>query len=214
VETNAGFLRALVAGDEFAQRRSTRSGSTPPRLPRATCSARNRPTRVWAQAARAVVAATVADRGSHPFATGDGWRLAGDPAPARVLLRLGGSARVVTAAPAAERSMVVHLTDDAAYVVHHAVVYRFDRPDAGTASARAGAVAGGDVLHPCPAPCCASWWRRDSGAGGGAPRGARGDEDGADVSAPINGVVTDVDADSRPQVRIGHVLFAVRAEED
>ena len=215
VETNAGFLRALVAGDEFAAAAiDTQWLDSSPAAQ--GYLQRPEPTdAVWAQAARAVVAATVADRGSHPFATGDGWRLAGDPAPARVLLRLGGSPRVVTAAPAAERSMVVHLTDDAAYVVHHAVVYRFDRPDAGTASARAGAVAGGDVLAPMPGTVLRVLVEAGQRVQAGEPLGVlEAMKMELTLSAPIDGAVTDVDAIVGQQVRIGHVLFAVRAEED
>jgi acetyl/propionyl-CoA carboxylase alpha subunit len=111
--------------------------------------------------------------------------------------------------------MAVHLTDDAAYVVHHAVVYRFDRPDAGDGV--------------CPGRCRRRRRRPCAHAGtvlrvlveagqrvqAGEPLGVlEAMKMELTLSAPIDGAVTDVDAIVGQQVRIGHVLFAVRAEED
>jgi acetyl-CoA/propionyl-CoA carboxylase, biotin carboxylase, biotin carboxyl carrier protein len=215
VQTNAGFLRALVAGPEFtAAAVDTQWLDSDP----AAQSYLQRPEpaeAVWAQAARAVVAAAVGDQNSHPFAAGDGWRLAGDPAPARVLLRSGGSARLVTAAPAPDPATVVHVTADAAYVVRHAAVYRFDRPDAGTASGQAGAAAGGDVLAPMPGTVLRVVVETGQRVQAGEPLGVlEAMKMELTLTAPADGVVTDVDAVVGQQVRIGHVLFAVRPEEE
>ena len=103
VTTNLGFLRRLVASDEFAG--ATIDTGWLDRHPGAF-GARPAPEALWAAAWHRATSAPPRSRSTGgsgdapgPFSAGDGWRLGGPPAPVRVELLLQGRRHHLTVDP-------------------------------------------------------------------------------------------------------------------
>ncbi len=213
IPTNVGFVRALAAGPEYVAARIHTGWldddpAAGPYLRRPPV-----PDDAWGQAAGAVLARLVDERAdadsSHPFGAGDGWRPAGDPEPARVLLRAGGHTRFVAGAPA-DPAYDVHVTPDAVDVAYEGHVHRLERPDAFGAASHPDDTADGELPAPMPgtvlAVHVAVGERVEQGQALGVLEAMKME---LTLVAPFAGTVVGVGAAAGEQVPIGRVLFAV-----
>ena len=221
VPTNVGFVRALVAGPEYA-RAAIDTGwldddaAAKPYLRRPSL-----PDAAWAQAARAVLAeprlAHTDERPDHPFGIADGWRLAADRAPARVLLRAGDRTDFVAASHDADPAYEVLVGEDAVNVVHQGQVHRLDRPDAFGAAGQHAGPTESDVPAPMPGTVLAVAVAEGESVEAGQALGVlEAMKMELTLIAPFAGTVALVGASAGDQVPIGHVLFSVDpvGEED
>ena len=220
VPTNVGFVRALAAGAEYAGAAIDTGWLDGDPAARPYLRRPSLPDAAWGQAARAVLAeprlAHADEPPDHPFGVADGWRLAGDPSPARVLLRAGDRTNFVPGADDADPAYEVLVGEDAVDVVHQAQVHRLERPDAFGAAGQHGGPTDSDVPAPMPGTVLAVAVVEGESVEAGQALGVlEAMKMELTLTAPFAGAVALVGAAAGDQVPIGHVLFRVDpAEED
>jgi len=220
IATNVGFVRALVAGPDYAGARIDTGWLD--RDPAAAAYLRRPPLPddAWGPAAAAVLAAPADPAGgtdaADPFGAGDGWRVAADPVPARVLLRAGGQTRFVSGEhPPADNDAAyeVHVTPDAVHVADRGYVHVLERPDAFGAASHSDDVGGGEVPAPMPGTVLLVHVAEGDHVEQGQVLGVlEAMKMELALTAPVAGTVARVGAGPGVQVPIGHVLFAVEAD--
>ncbi|MGN6251428.1 MAG: biotin carboxylase N-terminal domain-containing protein [Marmoricola sp.] len=234
--TNLGFLRALVASEEF--RDATLDTAWLDRNPDTIRPQGREDAEVFA--AWAVADHELGARPGHPFGTADGWRLSGPSAPATVTLLADGTPSRWSVTwkrlTGPDRDVAVRLVDrgadlltlevdgrllraavrvdhSAVEVLHRGSTFRFGRPDpAGPGTA---AVTEAEVVAPMPGTVLAV----EVGVGDTVSEGAAlGTMEAMKMEltlkAPYAGTVASVHAGVGDQVPLGAVLFVVEPEED
>jgi len=220
VPTNVGFVRTLVAGPEYAHAAIDTGWLDGDPAAKPYLRRPSLPDAAWGQAARAVLAeprpAHTDEPPDHPFGVADGWRLAADRTPARVLLRAGDRTDFVPAADDADPAYEVLVGEDAVDVVHQGQVYRLERPDAFGAAGQHGVATDSDVPAPMPGTVLAVAVVEGELVEAGQALGVlEAMKMELTLTAPLAGTVALVGASAGDQVPIGHVLFRVDpAEED
>ncbi|MET0999927.1 MAG: biotin/lipoyl-containing protein, partial [Marmoricola sp.] len=221
--TNTGFLRALVASDEFRDATIDTAWLDHHEL--------EQPSRDVARVFVAwVQALLVAQDTGHPFQS-DGWRSGADPAP--TIVELDETVRVdrarglvgdyevrelsaeqhvaVLAIDGRREQAVVNVQPHIAEVVHRGQRFVFDRPD--VFAAHGPAAGAGTLSAPMPGTVLAV----DVAEGDAVEEGQRlgvleAMKMELALKAPFTGTVTTVGAKTADQVALGQVLFVV--EED
>ncbi|CAN5895979.1 acetyl-CoA carboxylase biotin carboxylase subunit [soil metagenome] len=214
VATNVGFVRALVAGPEYAEARIHTAWLDTDPSARAYLQRPELPAAAWSHAARHLLAERPAAETSHPFGAADGWRGAGEPAPPRVLLRAGGRTRFVAGAADDVQALTVHVSAGAVEVVHEGYVHLLERPDALGAAGQHPTASDRDVTAPMPGTVLAvhvsEGDRVEPGAALGVLEAMKME---LTLTAPSAGEVAWVGAVAGDRVPIGQVLFTVEPVE-
>ncbi len=221
--TNTGFLRALVASDEFRDATIDTAWLDHHQV--------EPPSRDVARVFVAwVQALLVAQDTGHPFQS-DGWRSGADPAP--TIVELDETVRVdrargrvgdyevrelsaeqhiaVLAIDGRREQAVVNVQPHIAEVVHRGQRFVFDRPD--VFAAHGPAAGAGTLTAPMPGTVLAI----DVAEGDAVEEGQRlgvleAMKMELALKAPFTGTVTAVGARTADQVALGQVLFVVEAE--
>ncbi|MDR7085474.1 3-methylcrotonyl-CoA carboxylase alpha subunit [Aeromicrobium panaciterrae] len=211
ITTNTGFLRRLVASDEFA------AGEVHTGWLDSDASADllERPT-VPEEAA--VAAAKLRARymtldGEAPFSVNDGWRSGGDPAPTLVELDDEDGGRWSYAFQIedyADAGALAIIEGDHVLISWHGAVWTFETPDPMRGGHQRGASTEADVVSPMPGTVL----RIDVAEGDVVALGDRlGVVEAMKMElallAPYDGVVAHVGAAVGDQVPIKHLLFTV-----
>ena len=211
--TNLGFLRRLMASDAFALgdvHTSWLDGDeadpllSPPELP----------TEALLVGADVLAAARVDVAGS-PFATGDGWRLSAPPAPREVPVMDGaGHTHRVEASGTLPPALWHRNASGGVSVAWHGQPWLLMAPD----PMRGGHVAAAgeaDVTAPMPATVLSIDVAEGDAVTAGQRLGAlEAMKMELALTAPHDGVVTQVGAISGEQVKQGHLLLTVEATSD
>ncbi len=221
--TNTGFLRALVASEEFRDATIDTAWLDHHEV--------QQPSRDVARVFVAwVQAMLVAQDTGHPFQS-DGWRSAADPAP--TIVELDETVRVdrtrgrvgdyevrelsaeqhvaVLAIDGRREQAVVNVQPHIAEVVHRGQRFVFDRPD--VFAAHGPAAGAGTLTAPMPGTVLAV----DVAEGGVVEEGQRlgvleAMKMELALKAPFTGTVSTVGAKTGDQVALGQVLFVVEEE--
>ncbi len=210
VTTNVGFVRALVAGPEFAAAEIHTSWLDSDQAAAAYLRRPEVPATVWAQTARRLLGQRPAADRDHPFGVGDGWRPASDPAPVRVLLRAGGQTRFVAGALADDDAVSVLVEAGAVEAVHQGRVFVLERPDALGAAGQQQASTDRDVTAPMPGTVLAVHVAVGDRVAAGAALGVlEAMKMELTLTAPFAGTMMGVGTAAGDQVPIGQVLFTV-----
>jgi len=213
ISTNVGFVRRLAAGPAYADAQVHTGWLDNDPAAEPYLRHPDVPEVAWPRAAHAVLAGGPARDRSSPFGTGDGWRLAGDRASTRVLLRAGGHTRFVPAV-GADLRYDTQVGVDAVDVVIQGTVYRFERPDAFGAASQHLATTDTDVVAPMPGTVLVvhvdEGDRVDAGAALGVLEAMKME---LTVTAPASGTVAHVGARPGDQVPIGQVLFSLDPDQ-
>jgi acetyl/propionyl-CoA carboxylase alpha subunit len=194
ITTNTGFLRVLVESDEF--RDCT--------IDTAWLDRHEVPAPDDAEARRLAAAALVPAAVSGPWQA-DGWRLAADPAPVRVVL---GHDLVDVRREVSDHAAHVRVTSGAVEVVHRGQRFVFERPD----PFRDHAVAAGDgtLLAPMPGTVLAVHVEEGREVAEGETLGVmEAMKMELALKAPFAGTVTAVGAAVGDLVKLGATLFVV-----
>ncbi|MGN6781280.1 MAG: biotin carboxylase N-terminal domain-containing protein [Marmoricola sp.] len=229
--TNLGFLRALVAGEEF--RDATIDTAWLDRNPDAVQPAGRDDAEIFA--VWAIADHELGERPGDPFGTADGWRLSGPSAPATVELveagatvrwrvtwkRLTGprgevAVRLVERGPDLLTLEVdgrllraaVRVDHRRVEVLHRGTTFRFGRPD--PASPGGATVTDAEVVAPMPGTVLAVEVQAGDQVAEGAPLGTmEAMKMELTLTAPYAGTVSAVHAGIGDQVPLGAVLFVV-----
>ncbi|QGG39980.1 acetyl/propionyl/methylcrotonyl-CoA carboxylase subunit alpha [Aeromicrobium yanjiei] len=210
--TNVGFLRRLVASDEFGAGAVDTSWLDGPAAEQLLTRPAT-PDEAWQAAARLWVGAQSGD-GATPFSTSDGWRVAGSPVPAAVTLvdATGERTRVSVDGPAP--ATLARVDRRGVTLAWQGQTWRLDVPD--PMDPRAREVAGdADLVSPMPGTVIAL-------AAAVGDRVVAGQRLGAveamkmelALTAPYDGVVSFVGAQVGEQVPMGHLLVTVEPAGD
>ena len=211
ITTNTGFLRRLVATDEFAAGEvhtgwldSDASADLliRPAVPEQAAMAA---AQLWARYSTL--------DGESPFSVNDGWRSGGDPAPTQVKLDDEDDRRWSFALHVDEytdASALAIIEGDRILISWHGAVWTFETPDPMRGGHQRGASTEADVVSPMPGTVL----RIDVAEGDAVALGDRlGVVEAMKMElalvAPYDGVVAHVGAAVGDQVPIKHLLFTV-----
>ncbi|GAA3520519.1 acetyl-CoA carboxylase biotin carboxylase subunit [Aeromicrobium panaciterrae] len=211
ITTNTGFLRRLVASDEFGAGEVHTgwldSGASAellvrPQVPEAAATAA---AQLWARYSTL--------DGVTPLSVNDGWRSGGDPAPVRIALR-DQDGRFWSFAFAEDDYLdadaLAIVDGDTVSISWHGEVWRFEVPDPMRGGHHLGVSTDADIVSPMPGTVL----RVDVAAGDSVTLGQQlGVVEAMKMElallAPYDGVVAHVGAVAGDQVPIKHLLFTV-----
>ena len=210
VKTNLGFVRRLVGSTQFADG-GVDTGWLDSDAADNLLTAPELPKEVLLVGADVLAGARVDPAGS-PFATGDGWRLSGTPAPRRVpVMDADGVTHWVEAAGSLPPALWHRNASGGVSVAWQGQPWLLMAPDP-MRSAHLAAAGDADVTAPMPATVLSIDVAEGDTVTSGQHLGAlEAMKMELALTAPHDGVVTHVGATTGEQVKQGHLLLTVEA---
>ena len=213
VKSNLGFVRRLVASAQFAEG-AVDTGWLDSDAAETLLTAPELPKEALLVGADVLASARVDPAGS-PFATGDGWRLSGTPAPRRVpVMDADGVTHWVEATGSLPSALWHRNASGGVSVAWQGQPWLLMAPDP-MRSAHLAAVGDADVTAPMPATVLSIDVAEGDTVTAGQHLGAlEAMKMELALTAPHDGVVTHVGATTGEQVKQGHLLLTVEAPAD
>ena len=210
VKSNLGFVRRLVASTQFAEG-AVDTGWLDSEAAEALLTAPELPSEALLVAADVLASARVDPAGS-PFATGDGWRLSGTPAPRRVpVMDADGVTHWVEATGSLPAALWHRNASGGVSVAWQGQPWLLMAPDP-MRSAHLATAGDADVTAPMPATVLSIDVAEGDSVTAGQHLGAlEAMKMELALTAPHDGVVTHVGATTGEQVKQGHLLLTVDA---